>query len=162
MEHHARYLLHAFPPHSRRNVAPMKPKPDHALHLRPAQLLPRPRIQTQQITLPPRPIQHDAQTDPVVFAFATRIRHENGLPWTLRLLHPRFSRLRRRVVFQQSVEEGRVTAVADAVDVPEWLGRVGGVVGGEFGRESAGGGEEGGDLFRSAGRGGYVVRAYRW
>ena len=50
------------------------------------------------------------------------------------MYHSRYRRLRLRVVFDQAVEEGRVAAVADAVDVAARLGRVQWVEGGEFGR----------------------------
>ena len=47
---------------------------------------------------------------------------------------PRDGRFRLAVVFDESVEERRVAAVADAVDVAARLGGVSGVEGGEFGR----------------------------
>ena len=50
------------------------------------------------------------------------------------------------VEFEQTVEEGRVAAVADAVDVAVRFGGVARVEGGEFGRVGDGGGEEGGDF----------------
>ena len=70
----------------------------------------------------------------------------------------RGGRLRQGVVFDQSVEEGGVAAVADAVDVAAGLGGVEGVEGREFGRVFFRGGESSRD-FAGGTRGGYLGTA---
>lgn len=77
----------------------------HHLHLRPPHLLTCPRVQTQQITPPLRPIQYHAQTHRVVLFFALRIANEHRLARRLRVIDARDGRLRFRVVFEQAVEE---------------------------------------------------------
>ena len=123
------------------NMAPMKPKRHHDLHLRPTHLLKAPRIQTAEITPPLVPVQHHAQTHPVVFFFPLRIANEYRLPRALRVVDARDGGLGPGVEFEEAVEEGGVAAVADAVDVAGRFRGVGWVEGGEFGRIGAGGGE---------------------
>ena len=132
-------------------MAPMEPKRHHALHLRPPHLLPRPRIQTQQIAPSPIPIQHHAQANALVLLRPRRIPHEDRLAGTLRLPDARHGRLGLGVEFEEAVEEGRVAAVRNAEDVARGLGRVVRVEGREFGAGEAGGGEERGDGLRFGG-----------
>lgn len=139
-------------------MRPVEPKRHHNLHLRPPDLLKRLRVQHQQVTLPLRPVEHHAQADPVVLVFPIRIRQEYGLARRLGVDDSRGGRLRQGVVFDQSVEEGGVAAVADAVDVAAGLGGVEGVEGREFGRVFFRGGESSRD-FAGGTRGGYLGTA---
>ena len=122
-------------------MTPMESKRHHNLHLRPPYFLETPRIQTTQITPPLVPVQHHAQTDPIVLFFPLRIADEDRLPRALGVVDARDGGLGPGVEFEEAVEEGGVAAVADAVDVAGRFRGVGRVEGGEFGRVGAAGGE---------------------
>lgn len=95
----------------------MKPKAYRPIHIGPAHLLHRLRIQHQQIALTPNSVQHDLQQVTRVVLMTIRISNEDWFPCCLSTDTPHNGRSLLRVELDETIQEGALPRGSHAVDI---------------------------------------------
>jgi hypothetical protein len=133
-------------------MSAMKAKGHGKGQLGPAHLVKRAGIEHQRVTLALAPVEYNAQQHAIVLVDAVGTWQEDGLAGGLSMDEESLGSARVRVLFEQAVEECRLSTVSSAVNVPARLGGIKRVEGWELEGDVDAGLKDDFDLFESRGR----------